>query len=97
MSARVLRGGGFYNAALAVAGTNVVIPPGAAGFIIHVSAPCYVGMKDDATLLTFNTTNYGVLGGGLAEEFRVQGGVTSGRNIHVAPVSGTAVVSIAFI
>ena len=97
MSSRVLRGGGFYNAALAVAGINVPLPAGAAGFIIHVSAPCYVGMKDSATLLTFNTTNYGVIGPNHAEEFLVPGGVTSARNIHVAPVAGTAVVSIAFI
>ena len=97
MTARRPRGGGYHNAALAVAGIAVALPVGANAFIVHVSAPCYVGIANNATLLTFNTTNYGVLGAGQWEEFTSQRGGGTERYVHVAPVSGTAVVSITFL
>jgi hypothetical protein len=97
MAARRPRGGGYYNAALAVAGAAVALPVGANSFTIHVSAPCYVGIASSASLLTFNTTNYGVMGAGQWEEFTSQRGGGTERYVHVAPVTGTAIVSITFL
>ena len=94
MAAKRPRGGGYYNATLAVAGAAVPIPVAASGFIIHCSAACYVGVGTSATLLTFNTTNYGVVGPLMQQEFTHGAGET---HVHVAPVAGTAAVSIAFV
>ena len=100
MAAKRPRGGGYYNATLATTGAAIPLPAGAAGFVIHVSAACYIGMANDATLLTFaagapNLTNYGVLGAAMWQEFDAFSGGGE-RFIHVAPVTGTAAVSIAF-
>lgn len=98
MPARRPRGGGYYNATLGTSGTAVEIPITASGFIVHVSAACYVGVGDDATLLTFNTTNYGVMGAGQSETFALHPGVRDEESyFHVAAVTGTAAVSIMFL
>lgn len=97
MAARRPRGGGYYNATLGVSGTAVEVPITASGLIVHCSAACYVGVGD-ATLQTFNTTNYGVMGAGQSETFALSPGVRGEEShFHVAPVTGTAAVSITFL
>ena len=90
---------GYYNAALAVAGVAIPFPPHVQRCKVHVSAACYVGVGG-ATLLTFaagapDLTNYGVLGVGQAEEFHRMP-LSTETHLHVAPVSGTAAVSVIF-
>lgn len=98
MAARRPRGGGYYNAAVGVAGVSVQLPAGAAGYTIHVGAACFIRTGNDATLGTPSTANgWGAMGAGQWEEFSSQGGVTTERYIHVAAISGTAAVSIAFL
>lgn len=98
MPGRRPRGGGYYNATLGTSGVAVEIPITASGFIVHVSAACYVGSAADDTLLTFNTANYGVMGAGQSETFALNPGVRDEENhFHVAAVTGTAAVSIMFL
>lgn len=97
MGARRPRGGGYYNATLGTTGAAVEVPNTASGVIVHCSAACYVGVGDD-TLRTFNTTEYGVMGAGQWEEFKLHSGTYGEEtHIHVAAVTGTAAVSIMFL
>jgi hypothetical protein len=97
MAARRPRGGGYYNATLGTTGVAVEVPITASGLIVHCGAACYVGVGD-ATLRTFNTTEYGVMGAGQSETFALSPGVRSEEShIHVAAITGTAAVSIMFL
>lgn len=97
MAARRPRKGGYYNAALGVGGVVIPVPTNVSNYIIHVGAACYVGTGGNA-LRTLDTTEYGVMGAGQWEEFGIHTGVRSDEAyIHVAPVSGTAAVSVMFI
>jgi hypothetical protein len=82
---------GYYNAALGTAGVAIEMPVTAHGFDIQVDAACYIGVRTSDVLATFNADNYGViLFGG---RYTMQQGED---HIHVAPVTGTAEVAIAF-
>lgn len=97
MSARRPRKGGYYNAALGIAGTTIAVPANVSNYIIHVGAACYVGIGGSA-LRALNTTEYGVMGAGQWEEFGIHTGVRADESyIHVAAISGTAAVSIMFL
>lgn len=90
---------GYYNATLGTAGVAIAFPLHANRCKVHVSAACYVGIGGSTTL-TFNTgapnlTNYGVLGAGQAEEFSRMA-LSTETHLHVAPVTGTAAVSVMF-
>jgi hypothetical protein len=97
MAARRPRGGGYYNASVPTAGVSVQLPIGASGFTIHVSAACYVRIANNTTLGTPDATGYGVMGAGQWEEFTSQRSGGPERFVHVAAVTGTAAVSIAFL
>lgn len=90
---------GYYNAALGVAGIAIPFPLHATHARVHVSAACYVGIGGP-TLLVFATgapllTNYGAIGAAMAEDFSRMV-LSTETHLHIAPVTGTAAVSVYF-
>jgi hypothetical protein len=86
---------GYSNATLGIAGVAVAFPVEAAGAVLQVSAPCWVGVRGNATLITFNDANFGsVQSGAPIPIARLRDGTMT--HIHIAPLTGTAIVTIAF-
>lgn len=86
---------GYHNATLGTGGVAVPFPVGAQGALVSVSAGCYVGVRDSATLATFSDDNYGSILNGAPIEMR-RTSLTSDSHLHIAPWATTAVVAIAF-
>jgi len=86
---------GYHNATLGTAGVAVPFPIGAQGAMVMVSAGCYLGVRNNSTLLTFNDTNYGSIQNGAAVELN-RSGQAGDNSIHIAPWATTAIVSIVF-
>lgn len=88
---------GYHNATLGTTGVAVAFPVGAQGAWVSVSAGCYVGVRDSASLVTFSDANYGSILNGAPYEFRRwSSGSTADSHIHIAPWATTAIVAIAF-
>jgi hypothetical protein len=86
---------GYGNAALGTGGAVVAIPGRAFGALISVSAPCWVAFSDSDDVLGFDAATMGAINGVQPPFYRNR---TEGpdTHIHIAPLTGTAVVTIAF-
>lgn len=86
---------GYHNATLGTTGVAVAFPPSSSRAIISVSAGCYLGFRNSASLATFSDANYGSISGGAPFVFaRVRN--ADETHIHIAPWASTAIVSILF-
>ena len=86
---------GYHNATLGTAGVAIAFPVGASGALVSVSAGCYIGVRDSASLAAFSDANYGSIRTGYPVEVS-RTALTSDSHIHIAPWSGTAEVAVAF-
>jgi len=86
---------GYGAAALTTAGVSIPFPLGSQGALVMVSAGCYLGVRNNSTLLAFNNTNYGSILNGAAVELN-RSGQAGDNTIHIAPWAGTAAVSVIF-
>lgn len=87
---------GYHNATLGTTGVAIAFPAASSGCIISVSAGCFLGFRNSATLNTFNDTNYGSLSSGAPYAFQRMRDATQ-THIHIAPWTSTAVVSVMFL
>jgi hypothetical protein len=87
---------GYHNATLGTTGVAVEFPPGASGCLLSVSAGCFIGLRDDDTLITFNDANFGsVLNGAPIQISRSS--LHTETHLHIAPWATTAIVAITFL
>jgi hypothetical protein len=88
---------GYHNASLGTTGIAIPFPYGAVTACISVSAGCYFGVRDSATLVTFSDDNYGsILNGHPYYVSRAFAAGGSQSYIHLAPWTSTAAVAIVF-
>lgn len=97
-------GHGYYQLALADTGVVLQMPPNAIGFVLTVVGPVYIGVRDTADPIAFDTGNFGVVGATgvgvpvVYEWFTQKATGTLAEDfIHIAAVDVAVEVSICFI